>query len=203
MSRLPTPGGDNGTWGAILNDFLSTSHAADGALLANTISAAQLRPNAVTTSAILDGSVTPAKIQNAGQSNGVATLNGSGVVPDTQLPSRLSQSELNATLATARLANVATKTGTSATFTSNESSGFVRCTAPTLVTVSLPTDASATLPIGFWAALIAEGAEGVTVNTSSVTVIGESPFLTVGQNGVLTILKVGANTWSVLGGVAP
>lgn len=32
MARLPTPGSDNGTWGAILNDFLSTAHNSDGTL---------------------------------------------------------------------------------------------------------------------------------------------------------------------------
>lgn len=32
MSRLPTPGEDQGNWGAILNDFLLREHTADGAL---------------------------------------------------------------------------------------------------------------------------------------------------------------------------
>ena len=32
MSRLPTPGGDAGDWGAILNDFLQQEHTADGNL---------------------------------------------------------------------------------------------------------------------------------------------------------------------------
>lgn len=32
MSRLPTPGQDNGNWGEILNDFLDQSHNADGSL---------------------------------------------------------------------------------------------------------------------------------------------------------------------------
>jgi len=30
MARLPQPGGDNGNWGSILNDYLSTSLNADG-----------------------------------------------------------------------------------------------------------------------------------------------------------------------------
>ena len=30
MARLPTPGGDQGTWGDILNAFLTTSHNTDG-----------------------------------------------------------------------------------------------------------------------------------------------------------------------------
>lgn len=29
-SRLPTPGGDDGTWGDVLNDFLGVEHNADG-----------------------------------------------------------------------------------------------------------------------------------------------------------------------------
>lgn len=32
MSRLPVPGQDDGTWGSILNDFISQSHNADGTL---------------------------------------------------------------------------------------------------------------------------------------------------------------------------
>src|SRR6185503_16695374 len=32
MSRLPTPGADSGTWGTVLNDFLSVEHASDGTL---------------------------------------------------------------------------------------------------------------------------------------------------------------------------
>jgi hypothetical protein len=30
MSRLPIPGGDDGSWGGILNDFLGKEHNADG-----------------------------------------------------------------------------------------------------------------------------------------------------------------------------
>ncbi len=33
MSRLPTPGGDAGNWGTVLNEFLAQSHDTDGALL--------------------------------------------------------------------------------------------------------------------------------------------------------------------------
>jgi hypothetical protein len=32
MTRLPTPGGDDGAWGGILNDFLGQSHNSDGSL---------------------------------------------------------------------------------------------------------------------------------------------------------------------------
>ena len=33
MSRLPTVGGDNGGWGAILNDYLSVAHSTSGTLI--------------------------------------------------------------------------------------------------------------------------------------------------------------------------
>lgn len=32
MPRLPTPGGDNGNWGNLLNDFLMVEHENDGSL---------------------------------------------------------------------------------------------------------------------------------------------------------------------------
>ena len=32
MTRLPTPGGDDGNWGSILNDYLSQSHNSDGTI---------------------------------------------------------------------------------------------------------------------------------------------------------------------------
>ena len=34
MARLPTPGGDNETWGQILNDYLNVEHNSDGSLKA-------------------------------------------------------------------------------------------------------------------------------------------------------------------------
>jgi hypothetical protein len=40
MSRLPTPGDDNGTWGNVLNDYLGISHASDGSLLPGAVKAA-------------------------------------------------------------------------------------------------------------------------------------------------------------------
>lgn len=78
MARLPVPGSDDGTWGDILNDFLSQSHNPDGTLQAG---------------AILDGSITPAKLSQTylpssqkGAANGLATLDATGKVPSAQLP---------------------------------------------------------------------------------------------------------------------
>lgn len=42
MTRLPTPGGDTNSWGAILNDFLLVEHHSDGTLKANATIASKL-----------------------------------------------------------------------------------------------------------------------------------------------------------------
>ena len=45
MSRLPTPGADSGTWGQILNDFLTTSLNEDGTLKSSAVTASGAAQN--------------------------------------------------------------------------------------------------------------------------------------------------------------
>jgi hypothetical protein len=47
MARLPTPGSDNNSWGAILNDFLSIEHNSDGTLKTSGSLATKADDNAV------------------------------------------------------------------------------------------------------------------------------------------------------------
>lgn len=42
MARLPTPGADEGLWGGLLNDYLSTAHTSSGDLKDDTVGVAQL-----------------------------------------------------------------------------------------------------------------------------------------------------------------
>src|SRR5664279_873332 len=65
MARLPTPGGDDGNWGTVLNDFLSQEHNADGTLK--------------------DGVVTDAKIASGGLTN--AALSPSAAIAKSKLAS--------------------------------------------------------------------------------------------------------------------
>lgn len=46
MARLPTPGGDDGTWGNVLNTFLGVAHNGDGTLVTSAVQSA----GAITTS---------------------------------------------------------------------------------------------------------------------------------------------------------
>src|SRR5438128_1978776 len=66
--RLPLPGGDNGTWGNILNAFLQVSHNSDGTLQTAAVTAA-------------GGEI----ITNKGAASGYAPLNNSGTVPINNL----------------------------------------------------------------------------------------------------------------------
>ena len=52
MTRLPTPGGDQGNWGTILNDYLSQAHNPDGTL----------KPNSITTPLITNDTITESKL---------------------------------------------------------------------------------------------------------------------------------------------
>lgn len=57
MARLPTPGSDDGTWGDILNDFLTVSHNADGTLGAGIVSDTNIAGNAAISKSKLASSV--------------------------------------------------------------------------------------------------------------------------------------------------
>ena len=62
MARLPVPGGDSGTWGEILNDFLDEAHNADGSL----------KQSAVTGAVPDAAAATKGKVQLAGDLSGTA-----------------------------------------------------------------------------------------------------------------------------------
>lgn len=85
MSQLPTPGGDDGTWGDILNDFLLQSHQSDGTLkpgIAQVSSANITDATATGKSLITVTSATSARtIIGAGTSN-VALGTGAGKAAD-------------------------------------------------------------------------------------------------------------------------
>jgi hypothetical protein len=70
MSRLPVPGADDGTWGNVLNDFLSASHNAGG----------DLKPAAVTAA----GAVMT--VNGKSPTSGAVTLTASDVGAATQTP---------------------------------------------------------------------------------------------------------------------
>ena len=97
--RLPTPGGDSGNWGDILNAYLEVSHNADGTLNPNAVAAAGAgtysKPGGGIPKTDLSGGV-QASLSSAdmalqssqlGAASGIATLDSGSKVPSSQLPS--------------------------------------------------------------------------------------------------------------------
>jgi hypothetical protein len=93
MTRLPTPGADNGNWGDILNAFLEVSLTSDGALNSNIVGTSQIQNNAVT-AAQLDN-ITQTSLAKAtsavqsinGKTGAAVSLTASDIsaIPSTQL----------------------------------------------------------------------------------------------------------------------
>lgn len=80
MVRLPQPGSDNGTWGNILNEYLSQALKPDGSLKDNIVTGATIAPNAVSATEIQDGTITETQLDTATQNKLNAV--GSGNVAD-------------------------------------------------------------------------------------------------------------------------
>jgi hypothetical protein len=67
MARLPQPGSDNGTWGDVLNDYLSQTLKSDGTLKDDSVTNAAIASDAVNATSIADGSITEPLLATAVQ----------------------------------------------------------------------------------------------------------------------------------------
>lgn len=85
MARLPQPGGDDGNWGTILNEYLGQVHNTDGTLKPNVVDSAALAPNAVdeTVLGATGGSDGQVLVKDSGSATGLSWQTAvSGTVPD-------------------------------------------------------------------------------------------------------------------------
>lgn len=105
MARLPQPGSDSGTWGAILNDFLGQTLLGDGTLKPGVVTKTQISPGAVEAPAL--GAGTGSDGQFLMKSSGAATGIAWGT-PATSGATNLS------TTTSASSVTVASSTGSSA-----------------------------------------------------------------------------------------
>src|SRR5882757_1092453 len=77
MSRLPTPGGDDGSWGNVLNDILNVSLNSDGTLKANSVTNSQISAGSGSNGQILTkDSAQTSGIKWAAAPGGAGTLAG-------------------------------------------------------------------------------------------------------------------------------
>ncbi len=83
MARLPQPGGDDGNWGDILNDFLIQAHSSNGTLKDDAVSAAKLAASGGSDGQVLSkNSALPGGLQWVASSGGAsdATTLAKGIV---------------------------------------------------------------------------------------------------------------------------
>ena len=92
MARLPTPGSDNGTWGDVLNEYLSQSLKSDGAIKDNAVTSNTIAPNSVTNAAIATDAVNATSIADGSITN---ALLADGTIQEVKLSSAV-QTKLNA-----------------------------------------------------------------------------------------------------------
>lgn len=83
MIRLPTPGGDNGSWGDILNNFLLQTHNDDGSIKDGVVTKSKLSAPVQTSLDLADSAIPSSQ---KGASGGVASLTGTTLTP-SQIPS--------------------------------------------------------------------------------------------------------------------
>jgi hypothetical protein len=65
MPRLPIPGGDTGSWGDILNQFLLQAHNVDGGLKDGSVTSSTLAPQAITSGKIADDTIVESQLAPA------------------------------------------------------------------------------------------------------------------------------------------
>jgi len=187
MARLPIPGSDSGTWGEILNEYLSQTHNTDGSLKDNSVGAAS----------ITDASLTPAKLNAGSPSSGQvlsydgsgfvwATVSGSGTVPDAtssvkglvQLTGDLGGSATSPTVpGLAGKENTVTAGTTSDYYRGDKSWQTLNKTAVGLANVDNTSDAAKPVSSATQTALNAKATDSAVVhNTGAETVAGVKTF---------------------------
>lgn len=96
VARLPQPGSDNGTWGDILNEYLSQTLKSDGTIKDDAVTTSAIAPNAITAAEIAPNSVTATEIAADAVT---ATQIQDGSITEAQLSSGV-QTKLNSVAGT-------------------------------------------------------------------------------------------------------
>ena len=226
MARLPIPGGDDGSWGQILNDYLSAAHKSDGTLKDDSIpesalsSSVQTKLNAVagpTGASGPQGATGAAGVQGstgATGAQGVPGNDGATGATGTQGPTGATgptgvAGGTGATGATGpqgatgpeSLAyTVNAQTGTSYTLQLSDAGKFVTLTNGAAITLTVPDNATSAFPTGTRISFAQLGAGQVTVAPSGGVTVNADPGLKIAaQYGGAELVKLGTDEWLLVG----
>ena len=121
------------------------------------------------------------------------------------VPSEIANMQyVDGAIATAQAVGINAQSGTAYTLAATDANKAVECTNAAAITVTIPTDAQATITAGTIIEVTQEGAGQVTVIPfdGSVTVTGAELFKTRKQYSSLILRKRGANNWRITGDFA-
>lgn len=94
------------------------------------------------------------------------------------------------------------QTGTTYTIVDDDMCKYVRCTNGSAITLTIPTNATLALPVG-WNCVIKQGGAGqVTIAGSGITFEATPGLKIRAQHGSATIVKRATDTWCVDGDLA-
>jgi len=98
VARLPVPGADSGTWGDVLNEYLSQALNVNGSLKDNVVTSDAIAPGAVTATEIAQDTITATQI-----ANGTITEAQLDIATQNKLNTAGSGSVADGTITTAKL----------------------------------------------------------------------------------------------------
>lgn len=196
MSRLPTPGGDSGAWGNILNDFLGQALTADGTIKAAAVGPTQVQDGSLP-KAKLDSSVQAslAKADTALQTAPVTSVVGqTGAVTGTQIAADATVSSTYSPRVEA--VNAVTNAGAGQTLPDPSVQSVSRLTLTQNCTLTLPT---ATAGKSFTLVLVQGGSGSYTISCAAAKWPGGIvPVIStaVGAVDYLSFVCVDGATWA-------
>jgi hypothetical protein len=100
---------------------------------------------------------------------------------------------------------IVTVGGSTYTFAATDVGGYVRFTGVGSVTITVPTNAAVPIAVGSEITFMATQATSVFISTSGITVLVPSGFTLepFSPGAVITIKKIGTNTWDAFGLLKP
>lgn len=204
MARLPQPAGDDGTWGNILNDYLSQAHNIDGTIKNGVVTDATISSSAAISqtkiASLTTDLATTEKTANKGVASGYAPLNSSLQVPVANLP-------IGTTGATITIGNDSRFTSlgsviqtASYTLTLADVAGVIEMNSLSALTVTIPPNSAVAFPVGAILEVIQYGVGQVTIVAGAGVIIRTPSSVTSRtQYAALSLRQRATNEW-VLGG---
>lgn len=227
MVRLPVPGSDEGSWGKILNEYLSQAHKSDGTLKNGAVTVANLAQEVQDKLDVIAGqqgptgpvgpqgsagaigaSGTPGAVGATGASGaqGIQGFTGpSGAAGPTGVQGATGpQGPAGATGPAGEASyTVTTQSATSYTLAAADAGKLISCSNDASTTITVPTNASAPFPVGAKIRLLQFGAGQVNMQgANGVTLYAAPGTATAMRYGVVELVKIGTNIWSLSGDLA-